>query len=95
VPSPPHFPGTNASEHGRIGRGATPAANAVSALRIETMGFPGQVVLVHGDPHYFKIDKPVSPPSAACPARGPGPPQGAYAQGAVSNAAALLGGDLP
>ena len=32
----------------------------VNALRSETMGFPGQVVLVHGDSHYFKIDKPIN-----------------------------------
>ena len=32
----------------------------VNALRSETMGFAGQVVLVHGDSHYFKIDKPIN-----------------------------------
>ena len=35
----------------------------VAALRAETLGFPGQVVLVHGDGHYFKMDKPVNGPS--------------------------------
>jgi hypothetical protein len=35
----------------------------VNALRTETMSFPGQVVLVHGDSHYFKIDKPINLPS--------------------------------
>jgi len=35
----------------------------VSALRTNTMAFPGQVVLVHGDSHYFKIDKPITLPS--------------------------------
>ncbi len=35
----------------------------VNALRSETMGFSGQVVLVHGDSHYFKIDKPINLPS--------------------------------
>jgi hypothetical protein len=35
----------------------------VNALRDETMNFPGQVVLVHGDSHYFKIDKPINLPS--------------------------------
>jgi hypothetical protein len=32
----------------------------VNALRSETMAFPGQVVLVHGDSHYFKVDKPLT-----------------------------------
>jgi hypothetical protein len=32
----------------------------VNALRTETLAFPGQVVLVHGDSHYFKIDKPLT-----------------------------------
>jgi hypothetical protein len=35
----------------------------VNALRTETMSFPGQVVLVHGDSHYFKMDKPINLPS--------------------------------
>jgi hypothetical protein len=35
----------------------------VNALRDETMAFPGQVVLVHGDSHYFKLDKPLTRPS--------------------------------
>jgi len=35
----------------------------VNALRTETMAFPGQVVLVHGDSHYFKLDKPLTLPS--------------------------------
>ena len=35
----------------------------VDALRSETMRFPGQVALVHGDSHYFKIDKPINLPS--------------------------------
>jgi hypothetical protein len=35
----------------------------VNALRTETLAFPGQVVLVHGDSHYFKIDKPLTLPS--------------------------------
>jgi hypothetical protein len=34
----------------------------VSALRDLVIGFSGQVVLVHGDSHYFKIDKPLSGP---------------------------------
>jgi hypothetical protein len=34
----------------------------VSALRNETVGFAGQVALVHGDGHYFKMDKPLNGP---------------------------------
>jgi hypothetical protein len=37
----------------------------VDALRAETVNFPGQVVLVHGDSHYFKVDKPINLPSGA------------------------------
>ena len=32
----------------------------VDALRSETLGFAGQVLLVHGDGHYFKVDKPLN-----------------------------------
>jgi len=35
----------------------------VNALRTKTMNFSGQVVLVHGDSHYFKVDKPINLPS--------------------------------
>jgi hypothetical protein len=35
----------------------------VNALRTETMAYAGQVVLVHGDSHYFKVDKPLTLPS--------------------------------
>src|SRR5437867_986702 len=31
----------------------------VAALTTETMAFDGQVVLVHGDTHFFKVDKPL------------------------------------
>jgi hypothetical protein len=34
----------------------------VNALRDQSLAFPGQVVLVHGDGHYFKIDQPISGP---------------------------------
>jgi len=34
-----------------------------NALRTETLAFQGQVALVHGDSHYFKMDKPLSGPS--------------------------------
>jgi hypothetical protein len=39
------------------------AREPVNALRTETMNFSGQVVLVHGDSHYFKMDKPINLPS--------------------------------
>jgi len=31
----------------------------IAALTAETMAFDGQVVLVHGDTHFFKVDKPL------------------------------------
>ena len=34
-----------------------------NALRAETLAFHGQVALVHGDSHYFKMDKPLNGPS--------------------------------
>jgi hypothetical protein len=34
----------------------------VNVLRDETVGFGGQVALVHGDSHYFKVDKPLNGP---------------------------------
>ena len=34
----------------------------VNALRTETLAFRGQVALVHGDSHYFKMDKPLNGP---------------------------------
>jgi hypothetical protein len=35
-------------------------ADDVNALRSETESFDGQVALVHGDSHYFKVDKPLN-----------------------------------
>ena len=35
----------------------------IKALSDQTLAFPGQVVLVHGDSHYFKMDKPINAPS--------------------------------
>jgi hypothetical protein len=34
----------------------------VDALRAHAIAFPGQVALVHGDTHYFKVDKPLNGP---------------------------------
>jgi hypothetical protein len=38
-------------------------ADYANALRTNTLAFPGQVALVHGDSHYFKVDKPLNGPS--------------------------------
>ncbi len=38
-------------------------ADYTNALQADTLAFPGQVVLVHGDSHYFKLDKPLNNPS--------------------------------
>jgi hypothetical protein len=35
----------------------------VNALQSFTLAFPGQVALVHGDSHYFKMDKPLNGPT--------------------------------
>jgi len=35
----------------------------VDALRAVTLAFRGQVALVHGDGHYFKVDKPLNGPA--------------------------------
>jgi hypothetical protein len=35
----------------------------VDALRTQSLAFPGQVALVHGDSHYFKLDKPLNGPN--------------------------------
>jgi hypothetical protein len=34
-----------------------------NALRDAALAFPGQVALVHGDSHYFKVDKPLNGPN--------------------------------
>jgi hypothetical protein len=38
-------------------------ADYVNALRADTLAFHGQVALIHGDSHYFKVDKPLNGPS--------------------------------
>jgi hypothetical protein len=40
-------------------------ADYINALRAETLAFDGQVALVHGDSHYFKVDKPLNRPNGA------------------------------
>lgn len=42
--------------------GADGFSEMLAVLQQETMQFPGQVVFVHGDSHYFRIDKPLLPP---------------------------------
>jgi len=42
----------------------------LDAIVNETNNFDGQVVLVHGDTHFFKIDKPLNPLVATPPAPG-------------------------
>jgi hypothetical protein len=34
----------------------------LDALRSQSLAFAGQVALVHGDSHYFKLDKPLNRP---------------------------------
>ena len=56
-------PNFNNEQHLADPRSWDAFADYVNALRQETMGFGGQVVLVHGDGHYFKIDKPINGPT--------------------------------
>ena len=37
--------------------------NFMDKLTAETENFPGQVLMVHGDTHFFKVDKPLYSPS--------------------------------
>ena len=37
--------------------------NFISSVVAETEQFPGQVLLVHGDTHFFKVDKPLYSPT--------------------------------
>ena len=41
--------------------------NFIKAVVLETEQFPGQVLLVHGDTHFFKLDKPLYSPSRLLP----------------------------
>ena len=51
------LPDTAANE--RAGAGSDGYTALVDALVAETRAFPGQVALVHGDTHYFRLDKPL------------------------------------
>jgi hypothetical protein len=56
-------PNFNNDQHVADPRSADAYPDYVNALRAETLAFAGQVVLVHGDGHYFKIDKPLNGPT--------------------------------
>ena len=60
---------TGADKLARAAAGYDGYDNVVTELRDQTMNFNGQVVLVHGDTHAFKVDKPLILPSS--PADGP------------------------
>src|SRR5262249_49562255 len=55
-------PNFNNEQHLADSRSWDAFPDYVSALRSETLGFAGQVALVHGDGHYFKMDKPINGP---------------------------------
>jgi hypothetical protein len=56
-------PNFNNEQHLADTRSYDAYAGYVDALRADTIAFPGQVALVHGDSHYFKVDKPLNGPS--------------------------------
>jgi hypothetical protein len=53
-------PNFNNEQHLADTRSYDAFAGYVAALRADTIAFPGQVALVHGDSHYFKVDKPLN-----------------------------------
>jgi hypothetical protein len=56
-------PNFNNEQHLTDSRSSDAYPDYVKALRNETIGFSGQVALVHGDSHYFKVDKPLDGPN--------------------------------
>jgi hypothetical protein len=56
-------PNFNNEQHLADNRSWDAYPDYVNALRDDTSAFDGQVALVHGDSHYFKIDKPLNGPS--------------------------------
>jgi hypothetical protein len=56
-------PNFNNDQHLTDTRSGDAFPDYVAALRTETLGFDGQVALVHGDGHYFKVDKPLNGPA--------------------------------
>ena len=55
-------PNFNNEQHLADARSWDAYPDYVNALRDQTVAFDGQVALVHGDSHYFKIDKPLNGP---------------------------------
>src|SRR5262245_16337477 len=53
-------PNFNNEQHLTNSRDYDAYADYINALRSRTEGFAGQVALVHGDSHYFKVDKPLN-----------------------------------
>ena len=53
-------PNFNNDQHLADPRSGDAYPDYINGLRSETLGFNGQVALVHGDGHYFKIDKPLN-----------------------------------
>ena len=51
--------GNPAFQHFAAGLGHSGFRDLLDALRQETLGFPGQVLLIHGDTHWHRIDKPL------------------------------------
>jgi hypothetical protein len=56
-------PNFNNEQHLADARSWDALPDYANALRDETAAFRGQVALVHGDSHYFKVDKPLNGPS--------------------------------
>jgi len=53
-------PNFNNEEHLADTRSYDASFDYIEALRKLSQAFPGQVVLVHGDSHYFKVDMPIN-----------------------------------
>ena len=60
------LPETEAVDESRA-PGVSGYRNFIKALVVETEKFPGQVLLVHGDTHFFKVDKPLYSPAKLLP----------------------------
>jgi hypothetical protein len=53
-------PNFNNEEHLADTRSYDASFDYIEALRKQSQAFAGQVVLVHGDSHYFKLDMPIN-----------------------------------
>jgi hypothetical protein len=56
-------PNFNNDQHLTDPRSGDAYPDYTNALRTETLGFAGHVVLVHGDGYSFKLDKPLNGPA--------------------------------